>query len=75
MHSISIKIPDELSSSLDEFAHKYERSKSFIIKKALSIYLENLADYEKGIQALEKFEESEDKKTYDLDEIAKELDI
>jgi len=47
MNSISIKIPDELKSSLEEFAQKYKRSKSFIIKKALTRYLEDLTYYEK----------------------------
>ena len=44
--AISIRVPDELAAKLSEIAKETERSKSFLIKKALEAYLAELADYQ-----------------------------
>ncbi|MBW1649698.1 MAG: ribbon-helix-helix protein, CopG family [Deltaproteobacteria bacterium] len=41
---VSIRIPDSLASSIALIARKTEMPKSFHIKKALEIYLEEMAD-------------------------------
>jgi predicted transcriptional regulator len=35
----SVRIPEELDNILDKFAKKAERSKGFIVRKALEFYL------------------------------------
>ena len=44
--AISIRVPDELAAKLSEIAKETERSKSFLIKKALEAYLAELADFQ-----------------------------
>ena len=39
MANISVRIPDDLDSTLEMAAKKLERSKSFLIRKALEEYL------------------------------------
>ena len=41
---LSVRIPDDLASKLNEIAEETERSKSFHIQKALEAYLVELAD-------------------------------
>lgn len=42
--SISVRIPEDLAKKLDSVAKETERSKSFIIQKALETYLEDYSD-------------------------------
>jgi RHH-type rel operon transcriptional repressor/antitoxin RelB len=49
---ISLKITPDLSFMLDEIAKKQDRSKSYILRKALENYLEDQKDLEDGIKAL-----------------------
>ena len=42
--AVSIRLPDQLAKQLDGVAKETERPRSYIIQKALEIYLEDYAD-------------------------------
>jgi len=42
--SISVRLPPDLADQLDRIAKETERSKSFVIQKALEAYMEEYAD-------------------------------
>jgi RHH-type transcriptional regulator, rel operon repressor / antitoxin RelB len=42
--AVSVRIPEHLAAELGEVASATERSKSFVIQKALEAYLEKQAD-------------------------------
>ena len=42
--AISVRIPDILARELNQVAKETERPKSFLIKKAIESYLEEMAD-------------------------------
>lgn len=42
--TISVRIPDTLTRELNQVAKETERPKSFLIKKAIESYLEEMAD-------------------------------
>ena len=74
MSNISIRIPNELNEALISISLEIERSKSWIIKKALENYLEDIHDYNDGMTALKKFE-ANNEETYNLDEVKKMADL
>ena len=45
MQTISFQAPEEMNKKLEHFAHEMDRSKAWLIRDALSEYLEDLADY------------------------------
>ena len=53
MSTITVRIPDELDPIIEEFCKKEERSKSWLIKKALMEKFEEWKDLRDGIKALE----------------------
>jgi len=42
--TVSVRLPEELVSQLDEVAGTTDRSKSYLIKKAIEQYLEDYVD-------------------------------
>lgn len=50
--AISIRIPEELASKLDEIARETERPKSFHVQKALEVYLNEHADLQVALDRL-----------------------
>lgn len=50
--SVSLRIPEEIAAALDELAAATERSRTFIIRKALEAYLADYADYQIAIDRL-----------------------
>jgi RHH-type rel operon transcriptional repressor/antitoxin RelB len=44
MTTVSVRLPDALAAKLEGVAREAERSKSFIIQKAVEAYLEDYAD-------------------------------
>ena len=50
--AISIRIPEELASKLDEIAKETERPKSFHVQKVLEVYLNELADLQVAFDRL-----------------------
>jgi len=43
--SVSIRLPDDMADSLKSLSEIIDRSKAYIIKKALQAYLEDYSDY------------------------------
>ena len=43
--SVSLRLPEDIHEQLEEIAEDIERSKSFLIKKAIEAYLDEYADY------------------------------
>ncbi len=45
MQTLSFQAPEEIKNRLDVYAKELERSKGYIIRKALEEYLDELEDY------------------------------
>jgi RHH-type rel operon transcriptional repressor/antitoxin RelB len=56
--SVSIRLPDDMADSLKSLSETIDRSKAYIIKKALQAYLEEYSDY---LIALERLNDKNDK--------------
>jgi RHH-type rel operon transcriptional repressor/antitoxin RelB len=50
--AISVRIPQELADHLDGIAKETERSRSFIIQKALESYIDDYADLQVALDRL-----------------------
>ena len=50
--SVSIRIPDEMANQIDEIAKETERSKSFIIQKAIESYIDDFSDLQIALDRL-----------------------
>ena len=50
--SVSIRIPDEIAEQIDEIAKETERSKSFIIQKAIESYIDDFSDLQIALDRL-----------------------
>lgn len=50
--SVSIRLPEELAAELTELAKESERSRSFLIQKAIEAYLEAQADLQISMDRL-----------------------
>mgnify|MGYP001595415688 FL=1 len=50
--AISIRLPKNLASQLDNIAKETERPRSFIIQKALESYMEDFADLQIALDRL-----------------------
>ncbi len=50
--AISMRLPEELVDRLDNIAKETERSRSFIIQKALESYIEDYADLQIALDRL-----------------------
>jgi len=55
---ISLKVDTNLGIMLEEYASKHDRSKSYVMRKALETYLRDQQDLEDGIKALIKHNKS-----------------
>lgn len=69
--SVSVRISDDLVKKLDELAKETERSRSFLIQKALEAYLDELADYQIALDRLHDVTDA----VISIDEMRKELDV
>jgi len=56
--SVSIRLPDDMADSLKSLSETIDRSKAYIIKKALQAYLEDYSDY---LIAQERLNDKNDK--------------
>jgi RHH-type rel operon transcriptional repressor/antitoxin RelB len=70
MHTISFHIEDTLNQQLENLAEEQDRSKAYIIRKAVECYLLDRNDLKAGQEALEEFYDG-GFKTYSLSEIKK----
>ncbi len=50
--SLSVRLPENTAKALDELANATERSKTYLIRKALEAYLEEYADYQVALDRL-----------------------
>jgi RHH-type transcriptional regulator, rel operon repressor / antitoxin RelB len=50
--AISVRLPKDLAGQLDSIAKETERSRSFIIQKALESYLDDIADLQIALDRL-----------------------
>ncbi len=50
--AISIRLPDEIAERLASVARETERSRSFIVQKAVESYLEDFADVQIALDRL-----------------------
>ena len=55
--SITVRIPDNLVDQFDELAVSLERSRAYLVKKAMEMYLSEYADY---LIALERLRDKDD---------------
>jgi len=55
--SITVRVPDNLVDQLDELAVSLERSRAYLVKKAMEMYLSEYADY---LIALERLRDMDD---------------
>jgi len=56
--SVSIRLPDDMADTLKSLSETIDRSKAYIIKKALQAYLEDYSDY---LIAQERLNDKNDK--------------
>ena len=57
-HTISLRLKDGTFEKLDELSKELDRSKSYIVKKALDQYFDSYADYQ---IALDRFKDKDDR--------------
>ena len=69
--AVSVRIPDDLADSLEVIVKETERSRSFIVQKALEIYLADYADLQ---VAMDRLRDRSDK-VISSDELRKSLDL
>jgi len=55
--SVTVRVPDNLVEQLDELAVTLERSRAYLVKKAMEMYLAEYADY---LIALERLRDKDD---------------
>jgi RHH-type rel operon transcriptional repressor/antitoxin RelB len=68
---LSVRIPDQLSKELNAVAEITERSRSFLIQKALEAYLEEQADLQ---IALDRLHDTTDR-VISIEEMRKEIEV
>lgn len=71
MHTLTFHVDDTLNQQIEVFAKTHERSKAYILRKAVESYLADQSDLEIGRQALDEFY-NDGFKTYSLNQIKKE---
>jgi RHH-type rel operon transcriptional repressor/antitoxin RelB len=69
--ALSIRIPDDLASKLDEISKETERPKSFHVQKALEAYLSEVADLQIAIDRLRDSSDS----ILTVEDMRKELEL
>lgn len=72
--AISVRLPNELENRLTHLSEQTGRAKSFYIKAALEVYLEDLEDLLLANAVLERVRSGKEK-TYKLEEVENELKL
>ncbi len=70
----AVRLPEELSNRLVALAERTDRSRSFYIRKALEIHLDELEDIYLAENTLERVRRGEEP-MYSLDEVERELGL
>ena len=52
MKLMSLRLSEKLEEKLEKYAHKLDRSKSYLVRKAIETYLENLSKVPEDILKL-----------------------
>jgi len=68
--ALSVRLPDKLAQELSDIASATERSKSFLIQKALENYLSDQADLQVSLDRLRDTSDS----IISIEEMRKEID-
>ena len=55
--SISVRLPDQIAKALEQLADSTERSKTYLIHKALESYLAEYADYQVALDRLRNMDD------------------
>ena len=55
--SITVRLPDDIAESLEALAKALDRPRSYLVKKAMEVYLSEYADY---LLALERLQDKDD---------------
>ncbi len=55
---LSIRLPDDLTENLETLAKSLDRSKSYLIRKALESYLAEYADYQIALDRLNDMDDN-----------------
>lgn len=50
--SVSLRLPNQVAKALEELARTTERSKTYLIRKALETYLADYSDYQVALDRL-----------------------
>ena len=69
--ALSVRIPEELAKELNNIALATERSKSFLVQKALESYLRDQADLQVSIDRLRDTTDP----VISIEEMRKEIDL
>ena len=69
--ALSVRLPDKLAQELSDVALATERSKSFLIQKALENYLSDQADLQVSLDRLRDTSDS----IISIEEMRKEIDL
>ncbi len=69
--SLSVRLPDRLAKELNSIALATERSKSFLVQKALESYLHDQADLQVSLDRLRDTSDS----VISIEEMRKEIGI
>ena len=69
--ALSVRLPDKLAKELNDIALATERSKSFLVQKALESYLHEQADLQ---VSLDRFRDTSDS-VISIEEMRKEIDL
>jgi predicted DNA-binding protein len=74
MSVLTVRVPDELDKIINQFCKEEDRTKSWLVKKAIQEKLEDWNDCRAGVKALKEHKKT-GQKTYSIEEIAKEFNI
>jgi predicted DNA-binding protein len=74
MHTLSFHIDDRLNEQIERFAKEHDRSKAYILRKAVESYLADQNDLVIGREALDELY-NDGFKVYSLNQIKKENDL
>lgn len=74
MSVITARIDDELEMRLANLAKSVDRKKSYFVRKAIEMSIENLEDIYEAEAVVLRIREGKEK-TYTLDEVKQELDL
>ncbi len=69
--ALSVRLPDKLAKELNSIALATERSKSFLVQKALESYLQDQADLQVSLDRLRDTSDS----VISIEEMRKEIDL